>query len=308
MRALKISLFLLLGIGTIILLILFLVGYFKPPKAGILVDANRSSLVFIDGQQVGRTRYEGTYAAGEASIKLVPESFEKPIPAYEVKVDLTPGVRTIVQRDFGETEELSGGAIISFERTVVGEVGVAIVSTPDTAQVAVDGQVRGFTPFKTETVSEDEHTITISLSGYSEKTLKVRTYKGYKLIAAFKLVPEKLGGVATASPSPSPTPETEEKKFGVEILDTPTGFLRVRKEPSSIAEEVGQVSPLGIYWFLEQDLVTGWFKIEYAEGQQGWISSQYSKKVSQTPSPKPSPSPSASPSTTPSVKPTPFSG
>ena len=74
-------------------------------------------------------------------------------------------------------------------------------------------------------------------------------------------------------------------------MDTPTGFLRVRSEPSSIAKEIGQVEPGNVYYFLEQDTVTGWLKIEYEEGKEGWISSQYAKRVEETPTPKPSPTP-----------------
>lgn len=307
MKALKIMISLVTGIVVVIILILFLVGYFKSPKAGLLIDANKTSLIFINGEQVGKTKYEGTYTAGEAAIKLVPESFDKPIAPYEVKVDLTPGVRTIIQRDFGDSEEVSGGAIISFEKGSVGDIGIAVVSIPDTAQVMIDGQVRGSTPFKLDQVSEGEHSITVTLPGYSDKSVNVRTYRDYKLTAVFTLV--KNGEVAGVLTSPSPTPLNIEQ-YGVKILDTPTGFLRVRSEPSALAKEVGQVEPGKLYKYVEEDPVSGWLKIVYGEDTNGeslvgWISNEFAKKTLETPTPKPSPSASVKPSGSPLGSPKP---
>jgi uncharacterized protein YgiM (DUF1202 family) len=71
----------------------------------------------------------------------------------------------------------------------------------------------------------------------------------------------------------------------VEILSTPTGFLRVREEPSSLGKEIGQVEPGKNYVLVETDEKTGWFKIEYLpaqageDGKVGWISNQYAKKL-----------------------------
>jgi len=306
MRLVKIFFFLVFGVSIVILVILFFVGYFKPPKAGIVVDANRPSLVFLNDEQVGRTKYEGTYSSGEVKLKIVPDSFDKPIPSYEVKIDLVPGVNTMIQRDFGESDETSGGAIISFQKYIGSEAGMAIVSVPDSAQVKIDGQVRDTTPAKIDAISDGEHTISVSTPGYYEKILKIRTYKGYKLVAAFTLVKNYK---TESSPTPSPTPEEITKRSGVRILDTPTGFLRVRSEPSSIAREIGQVEPGKVYFFIEQDEATGWIKIEYEESKEGWISSQYARRVEETPTPKPSPtatplaSPSISPKPSPTVKP-----
>jgi len=232
-RALKIFFFLLLGVSVVVLIILFFVGYFRPPKAGLIIDANRPSLVFINDEQVGRTKYEGTFPAGEVKVKIVPDSFDKPIPAYEEKVDLVSGVKTMIQRDFGESEETSGGATISFKKSTGSEIGIAVVSIPDSAQVKIDGQVRNTTPAKIEAVSDGEHDISVSTPGYYEKSLKIRTYKGYNLVASFTLVKNYQ---AVSSPTPTPSPTPSETRSGVTILDTPTGFLRVRSEPSSIAK------------------------------------------------------------------------
>jgi N-acetylmuramoyl-L-alanine amidase len=84
----------------------------------------------------------------------------------------------------------------------------------------------------------------------------------------------------------------EPKQVEVEILSTSTGFLRVRSEPSILGEEIGRVEPGERYPYLDEDEDTGWLKIEYEEGKEGWVSGQYAKKIEESkeePSPSPSP-------------------
>jgi uncharacterized protein YgiM (DUF1202 family) len=82
----------------------------------------------------------------------------------------------------------------------------------------------------------------------------------------------------------------------VEVSQTPTGYLRVRSEPSTLGNEVGRVVPGVKYNLIETDVKSGWFKIEYSEGQSGWISNQFAKRI-------PVASPSAQQSTQPSPLP-----
>ena len=74
----------------------------------------------------------------------------------------------------------------------------------------------------------------------------------------------------------TPTPSTAPERPYVEILDTPTGWLRVRKEPNTQAAEITKVNPKETYKFSEAN-ETGWYKIELPDGQEGWISGQYAK-------------------------------
>jgi hypothetical protein len=63
----------------------------------------------------------------------------------------------------------------------------------------------------------------------------------------------------------------------VEILDTPTGFLRVRATPSTGASEITQVDPGEKFPLLEER--AGWYKIKLTDGKEGWVSGQYAKKL-----------------------------
>ena len=283
----------------ILSLVFFLVGYFRPKSAGINVQTNPAAAIYIDGEMVGRTPYEGTVDPKEVVIKLIPESFEKPLAPYETRVNLVSGIETIIQRDFAESEANASGAIISFEKDGGKEVAIAIISQPDSAQVTIDGQVKGFTPYKSSNITEGEHTIAVSAPGFQEKSLTVHTYEGYKLTSEFKLAPlAETEDVEEDSLPPEAEEIDEQKDQMLEILDTPTGYLRVRAEPSTGSSEVGRVDPGKTYRLIEENTTAGWYKIEYIEGKEGWIAKQYAKKVGEGVggSPTPTAKPLASPS------------
>ncbi len=276
----------LLGIGLFIGLIFLLVNLFKPRVAGLFVETTPSSALFIDGLEVGRTPYRATNNPGEVTIKLIPESFGISLPSYETKVTLTPGVETVIRREFGKSEESSSGEIVSFEKIANDEVSLALISEPDSSQIVIDGRDRVFSPYKTSSISAGEHILVITGDGFLDKVVRVKTYKGFKLTAFVKLSESIRRDV---EPSLTPTSAPQEMKMEgkrmVMILPTSTGFLRVRAEPSTLGTEVGQVKPGETYPLLDTDEKTGWFKIDYStskvEGvaKVGWISNQYAKEL-----------------------------
>jgi len=259
----------------LILLTFFLVGSFKPKAAGILIETTPNAQVFIDGERMGKTPFELTREPGEVIIKLVPESTDIPLSIFETKLELVSGIKTVVKREFAETEEESAGIIISFEKTNKKETSAAIISIPDASQISIDGLVRGFTPFKTTNILPTDHEIIVTAPGYKEGKYLVKTVEGYKLTAVVKLSPDE--------ESEEETEEEKEEVIEVEILDTPTGFLRVRSEPSTAGAEVARVEPGEKFFLLEEDRDSGWFKIEFEDEDEstasGWISDQYAKKV-----------------------------
>ena len=293
----------LLTLFLVIAAVLFFIGYFQKKGAGILVETTPASTVYINDEQVGRTPYEAVREAREVVVKLIPDSFEKPLAPYEIKVTLASNVQTVIKRDFGETENLSSGALISFEKVGNGETSISVISTPDATEVSIDGSVKGFTPYKTSAIPVGAHQLTLSAPGFEEKTLSIATLENYKLTAQVQLAPssEVLSDTAQETPPPIEEPAKEE----VEILNTGTGFLRVRSGPSTLETEVGQVEPGKRYVLLDTDKTTGWFKIEYEPAQgssgakTGWVTNQFAKKVEAGGSPVPSASPTSSPKPTP---------
>lgn len=67
------------------------------------------------------------------------------------------------------------------------------------------------------------------------------------------------------------------------VLITPNsvGFLRVREQPTTSSKELAKVEINNSYPFIDED--KGWFKIEYVEGKEGWVSGIYSEKISSSP-------------------------
>lgn len=276
MHTLKKLLIIVTGISALLIISTILFFIFKPKVAGLYVSADPISTVYINGEDVGKTPYKGMRAPGEVVLKIVPEG--KLESAYETKVALLPGVETVVRRMFGNSDETSTTEIISFEKVSKDETSLAVVSIPDSVEVTIDNTSKAFTPHKTSVLEEGNHTILLSAKGYLDKTIKVKTHKGFKLTALVTLA-RATGGVQAGAltPTPAPSPTLYEGSL-VQILSTPTGTLRVRKEAKTGSEEIGMVKTGEEYPFLDRDPATGWFKIRF-DGQEGWVSSQYARKV-----------------------------
>lgn len=285
MNKIKLSLIIGLSIVILVAVILFVVGAFNPRVAGIYVETNPVSSVYINGVSVGTTPVRTTLKAGETVVKLVPQSFDTPLIPYETKINFVAGVETVMNLDFGSTDDDLASEIISFEKIAKGETSMVVVSIPDSAQIVVDGRERSFAPFKTSNITSGEHNLTLSAKGYKDRSFDIKTHDGYKLTAVVKLARNSDEAIEEpVIPTQSPSEEEKTKEM-VEILSTGTGFLRVREKPSSLGDEVGKVDPGKLYPFIEKDGESGWYKIEYleAEGDEeaktGWISGEYAKIV-----------------------------
>ena len=279
MKIVKIVAIVLVSLISLVTATLFLIGYFKEKPGGVLIDTNPVSNVYINDIFVGKTPYKNTRQAEEITIKLVPSLPN--LVAYETRLILVPGIETIVRREFGESEQTSSGDVISFDRIEGKEVGLIIISTPENAQVSVDGIPQGFTPYKNSSISPAQHQITIRAPGYTDRVMTVKTLAGYRLSLYAKLA--KSVEALTAA-----TPVSKIITY-VEILKTPTGFLRVRTAPGTAGSEIAQVKPGDKYIFLSDDAATGWMEIQYEasaaglpNGITGWVSGQYAKKVEAT--------------------------
>lgn len=285
MKTLKVVLLTVSGVVIVGIIGLFLVGYLKPKPGGLMVNTSPESNVFINNVMVGKTPFEGTYEAGDIVLKLVPTATDKNYIPYEAKLSLVSGTKTVVRREFGEGDDTSSGDIVSFIKEGGTDSSLTVISTPDNAQITVDGVARGFSPYKTTNLLSGEHTVGIKAPDYLERTLNIKTVSGYRLTIIAKLAKDanKKEEVKAA--------ETEIKTF-VEILVTPTGYLRVRTLPGTKGEEIAQVKPGEKYPFLEEDAESGWFKIQLEkpapglpDGRDGWVSNEYSKKIEQEATP-----------------------
>jgi hypothetical protein len=272
-------------------------------KAALSVNATPKSTIFLDGEHLGQTPFVNeNLKAGEYILKIVPESSGQALSPWEGRVTLVPGIMTAVNRELGLTQDTSSGEILSFELIAdKNAASMAVVTTPDGAVVSLDGEPKGFAPLSLDGLTEGEHTLTVSSPGYKEKVVKARLVKGHKLIASLQLAREAVvvtpetdqqeatasGTTISASPSPSPrasaspspkatTPVSTLEKPYVEIKSEATGWVRVRKEPSTASEEVTKVDHGDQFPLLDSQ--NGWYEIEYETGSSGWISGQYAEK------------------------------
>lgn len=293
MKTLKVVL-ISLGTGAIIFTTaFFLIGFFKPKPSGIYVSTSPQSSVYIDGSFAGKTPFQKTLESSTIDLKLVPEITDQSLFPFETKLTLVSGIQTIVRREFGVSEDDSSGDIISFESVGEKDASLIVVSTPDNAQVSIDGVPRGFAPYKIASISPAEHQVTVKAEGYTDRVMTVSTKEGFRLTLFAKLA--KSGAVSTG-PTPTPTPAPS---ITVVILNTPTGYLRVRTEPGTKGEEIGQVKPGDKFPLLDTDPETGWLKIQFEKPQPGlpngiagWISNQYAKEIDASGNPVVSPTPS----------------
>jgi hypothetical protein len=281
-KAVKIAFVVIVTLTVLLATIFFLVGYFKPKPGGIRVNTNPVASVYVNGSFAGKTPFTGAYMEEQIDLKLVPEGASgSPIP-YETKVKMVPGIETVVDREFGPTEDESSGDVISFERIGGKLAGLVVISTPDNAQVWIDGTSQGFTPYSFNSITTGPHKITVKAVGYKDRTLNIKTLPGLKLTVYAKLAS---GSNSSEGPTPSPTPQDGPKAYVV-IGDTPTGFLRMRTKPGTDGDEIAELKTGQKYLYVETDSDTGWYRIQYQDpapglpnGIRGWVSNQYSKVI-----------------------------
>ncbi len=302
-------------ITAVIVLVLVLGGlvvkskFFSKPKTGALqISATPKAVVYINGEQKGTTPFlDDKLQVGEYTIKLVPESTTDSLVSWEGKINLVPGIITVINRTLSKTDSESSGEILALEKISSRDrSALAVVSIPDQALVKINGEPKGFAPILEEDLAPGDYRVVVSSAGYEEKTITAQTVAGYKLTVNVQLA-QKIEGIAEASPSaeteeeeeeeeveeeveeeeeasPTPTPEASPKsevtppdKPYVEIKDTPTGWLKVRSEPSANKGDetvLTKVDPGEMFPYLGEE-ENGWYKIEYEEGEEGWVSGVY---------------------------------
>lgn len=278
----------------------------KEGPSALQISSTPKSTIFLGDKELGKTPYyDEKIKSGEYVLKIVPDNSQ--YVTWETKIKLNPDVLTVINRDLGLTEETSAGVILNLEKITVNDSSdVSIVTTPNLANVKFDNQDQGQSPVLVKNTTPSDHEVSVTLPGYIDKTVKIKTVAGYKLNASIQLasitanmpsVPTETNAASvsannktpspssspssksTSTPKPTPSPSegpvTDPNK--VLILDTPTGWLRVRSDPSLNATESGKVNPGEKYPYISE--TAGWVEIEFQAGKQGWVSSQYVKKI-----------------------------
>jgi uncharacterized protein YgiM (DUF1202 family) len=265
---------------------------FGEKGAALQVNSMPKATVFINSKQVGSTPFvDEKLSPGEVSLKLVPETTVVSLSPWEGKIKLTTGVMAVVNREFGQTETAAAGETLTLEKAKDKEnASLAVISSPDSAVVKLDGEAKGFTPLALDKVTSGDREIIVSATGFSDRTIKAKLAAGYKLTVNVKLAQKEEEASPTGTPTPTPkagakittvtpkptgpTPTLPARPY-VEIKETPTGWLRVRNEASTTSTELTKVYPGERYPLLDES--GGWYKIKY-DDSEGWISGKYAEK------------------------------
>lgn len=272
----------LIGLSIIGASTLYFLGGFKKQKAGLLIETTPESNIYINSQFIGKTPYENTFDAKSINLNIKPISNDgKILDDYETKIDLVPGVQTIINRNFNEKDEDTDGAVVSFDKLDKDLSYVTVISVPDNAQVLIDKKNYGHTPLKVA-IPAGDHNLEVIAINYKPIVLPIKVYKGYKLTASVKLAvdyrepqEEQLAVLA----------ETVESLGRIKINKTDIGYLRVRAGANTGFPEVGRVHEGEEYEILEEGEQVSWYKIQIPdeEGQpvnrQGWVSAEFVTKL-----------------------------
>jgi hypothetical protein len=245
-------------------------------KGALQVTSVPKSQIYLDNLLIGTTPFcacdlTQMIRIGSHDIKLVPtEGNFKP---FEEKIAINKSTLTAVDRTFTGDAGSEGSITSLIPLDDKNEAEVLVTSLPDKANVFLDSNPVGVTPLLLRQISPSDHDLRITKDGYKDKSLKIKTASGYKLNSIFFLgINADLSGPQTA---PAGAPLIATPSASVRILDTPTGFLRVRKDNSIDSLEIGRVKPGEAYELIQEK--TDWFEIKFASSS-GWISSQYSAK------------------------------
>lgn len=218
--------------------------------------------VFINQKEVGKTPYEDkNLDVGEINLKV-----DKDGASWQGKVKLSAKTLTIVNRELSKSQASSSGEILTLDRGK----GMTVISNPSEAEIEIDGKSYGKTPTNID-LPLGEHTISVSHINYLKRSLRANLPEGFNLTVSVDLGLSEADLTANSAPVITQTQE-------VEVLNTPTGFLRVRDKPSTAGKEITRVNVGDSLILLEE--LSGWDRVRLSDGTEGYVSSSYVKKKS----------------------------
>jgi hypothetical protein len=235
-------------------------------KSGIEIMSYPPAKVFIDGKEAGMTPYKNnSMTPGKAVIKLTTEAGSE----WTKTIHLENGANTVISR------EKEGGYILYFEATGdKNKAGMLINTQPDKAAVAIDDEIKGFSPLRVDNAGDGDKKLVISYPGYRNANSYVKFLNGYQLVVHVDLAKEE--AVMTEPESESVTKDSLTTQE-VMIMNTETGWLRVRGQASNSSPEIARVQP-GEKFKLLQD-GEEWRLIELSVGKSGFVSSKYAETL-----------------------------
>ncbi len=244
------------------------------------------SKVYLNNKYIGDTpicRCESSKSGnvlpvGNYIISLVPKQGSS--APFAEHISIGKGVLTVVDYTFGPPGQSSGSVLELNPANNSNSSSLLVTSFPSSANVLLDDNSIGNTPLSYNNPTASDHKLVVQKNGYVDKILHINTPNGYILQATIYLAasnqPIPASGSASENASSSAQLSPSPVVAKVTILDTPTGFLRVRADANIDSAEVEQVKPGDSLYLLDEK--NGWYEVKLPDDKIGWISSQYAQK------------------------------
>ena len=257
----------------------------------IKIISSPRATVFLNSVASGQTPFDRELKSGEYMIKLIPQGEATSAASWQGKVKISQNSLSYVNRELGSSDITSAGEIFTIapmekkpKDSNLGEISVE--TDPAGAIVYLDNDEKGVASLIMTDVPRGQHELSIYIPGFFRRTQKINVEGRYRVNAVFKLAIDESQKPPTSNAQPTPATDSAKpgKKIFVKVVDTPTGFLRVRKEASSDSEEIGRVKPGDQLEVVDQADV--WYQVKYDGEKTGWVSSEFvEKEVVGTPTP-----------------------
>lgn len=258
-----------LRVGLMLILTVLLSGCgLSQQKSGVEIITYPTAKVFINGKEAGTTPYKNnSLKPGEVEIRLIVNEVE-----WVKRIHLENGANTVINREFTNKSDINGGYILHFEATGDShKAGLLIGTKPDRSTVAIDDEIKGYSPLRLQDVGAGDKKLVMSFPGHKSVSSYVKFIDGYQLVVEADLPAEE------ETITPVPTPTTVSDTTVVVIKTTETGWLRVRNSADASGLEISRVNTGEKYTLKEEQI--GWYKIDLGDGRAGWISAKYADKL-----------------------------
>lgn len=243
-------------------------------KSAIEINSYPVAKVYIDGKEMGLTPYRNRQLKpGEIDVKLITNESE-----WSKKIKLQNNISTVIDWEFGKSQEESGGYILYLEKTGDKKnAGLMVNTNPNKSTVIIDNEIKGQSPKRINNIGEGDKHLTLSFPGYKTMDVFIKSLNEYQLVVDAVLKKDKVE-VKPEEEVPIDNADLLVKPVVVmvKIKPTETGWLRVRELDSMGAKEVARVIPGETYPLLEEKLE--WYKIDLGNDKTGWIAASYGEK------------------------------
>jgi hypothetical protein len=279
----KLKLIAILSIAFAVFVLAKLFFDISSKKEGRLqVYSRPGAAVFLDNVMKGNTPYTDTLKEGEYLLKVVPNGVATKATSWQKKIPVLSGSLTYVDVQMESTDIASWADVYWLTKLDMfnKSASLSVETEPSGALVYLDNDEKGVSPLTLENVSQGSHELSVFMPGFSRRSKKINMSPGYQMHGYIKLAldPSQKTQYTISDPIPTATPAAsiQEPITTIRILDTPTGWLRVRDEPTLAGSESARVNPGQRFTLIEEQV--GWYKIKIDNQKEGWISSQYAQK------------------------------